>query len=139
MPIFTDRIALRTRGHTDIHNITAQAQEVINRYSVSDGQIFLFVPGSTGGLTTLEFEPGLLKDLPEVFEKLAPSNRRYYHDDTWGDGNGHAHIRASLLGPSLAIPFTRGKLMLGTWQQIIFIDFDNKARNRELIAQVIGE
>ncbi len=139
MPIFTDTINLDTRGNTDIQDITAHAQRVVSNYGMDEGQILLFVPGSTGGLTTVEYEPELLKDLPEAFEKLAPSNRRYHHDDTWGDGNGHSHVRASLIGPSLTIPFSNGKLILGTWQQIIFIDFDNKARSRSIIAQVVGE
>lgn len=139
MSIHTDTIALSTSGHADIHDITAEAQEVISRHGVREGQLLLFVPGSTGGLTTVEYEPGLLKDLPEVFERLAPSNQRYHHDDTWHDGNGHSHVRASLLGPSLVVPFSGGKLLLGTWQQIVFIDFDNRSRSRQIVAQITGE
>ena len=139
MAIFTDSIQLTTRGHTDIQDITGDAQEVVSRNGLQNGTLTLFVPGSTGGLSTVEYEPGLLRDLPEFFEQLAPSNRRYHHDDTWHDGNGHSHVRATLIGPSLVVPFANGKLTLGTWQQIIFIDFDNKARSRHIVAQVMGE
>ncbi len=139
MTIITDSISVHTRGHTDIHDITAEAQEVIRRHELLEGNITLFVPGSTGALTTVEYEPGLLKDLPEFFEQIAPANRRYHHDETWHDGNGHSHVRATLMGPSLVVPFTGGQLILGTWQQIIFIDFDNKSRSRNIVAQLIGE
>jgi secondary thiamine-phosphate synthase enzyme len=138
MEIFTDTIPLTTRGHADIIDITPEAREVIAKHGLKEGTLTLFVPGSTGGLSTVEYEPGLLKDLPEFFERIAPANQRYYHDETWHDGNGHSHVRATLIGPSLTVPFTGGKLTLGTWQQIIFIDFDNKTRRRELVAQVMG-
>ncbi len=139
MNIITDSIDLSTRGNCEIHNITGQAQEIVSSHGMTEGQLILFCPGSTGGLTTVEYEPGLLKDLPEFFEEIIPSNRRYHHDDTWHDGNGHSHVRATLIGPSLVVPFTEGRLTLGTWQQIIFIDFDNKARSRNIVAQVMGE
>ncbi len=139
MAVITDKIALSTQGHTEILDITAQAQHLVEKHGLKEGSLTLFVPGSTGGLSTVEFEPGLLRDLPEIFEELVPSKRRYYHDDTWHDGNGHAHVRATLIGPSLVVPFTGGRLTLGTWQQIIFIDFDNKSRRREIIAQLMGE
>jgi secondary thiamine-phosphate synthase enzyme len=139
MPIHTDTIMLDTRGRVDIHDITARAQEIVSSHGLADGQILLFVPGSTGGLTTVEYEPGLLQDLPEAFERLVPEKIRYHHDDTWHDGNGHSHVRASLLGPSLVVPFAEGKLLLGTWQQIIFIDFDNRSRSRQIVAQLSGE
>jgi secondary thiamine-phosphate synthase enzyme len=139
MTVVTDKITLSTRGHTDIIDITADAQGLVRKHGLSEGTLTLFVPGSTGGLSTVEYEPGLLRDLPEVFEELAPANRRYHHDDTWQDGNGHAHVRATLIGPSLVVPFTGGELTLGTWQQIIFIDFDNKNRRRQIIAQLMGE
>jgi secondary thiamine-phosphate synthase enzyme len=100
--------------------------------------VLLFVPGATGGLTTVEYEPGLLRDLPEAFERLYPRDMRYHHDDTWHDGNGHSHVRATMLGPSLVIPVLDGQMTLGTWQQIIFIDFDNRPRQRELVVQVSG-
>lgn len=139
MKIISDSISLNTAGNTDIRDITEEAQAIVSRHGLQEGQITLFVPGSTGGLTTVEYEPGLLKDLPEAFEHLAPSNRRYHHDDTWGDGNGHAHVRAALLGPSLVVPFSGGKLLLGTWQQIVLVDFDNRPRQREIVVQVMGE
>lgn len=139
MTIVTETLALSTRGNTDIHDITAQVQDAVSRHGLAEGNVTLFVPGSTGGLTTIEYEPGLLKDLPEAFEWLAPSGRRYHHDDTWGDGNGHSHVRAALLGASLVVPFSGGKLLLGTWQQIVFIDFDVRARRREIVVQVMGE
>jgi len=137
--VITETISLSTRGNTDILDITPQVQEIIQAAKLKEGQITLFVSGSTAGLTTIEYEPGLMKDLPEAFERMAPTGRRYHHDATWGDGNGHAHVRASLLGPSLVVPFSRGKLLLGTWQQIVLVDFDNRPRRREIIAQLIGE
>jgi len=137
--IITETISLSTRGNTDMVDITPQAQEIVHQHGLKEGQITLFVSGSTAGLTTVEYEPGLLKDLPEAFEKIAPAGRRYHHDLTWGDGNGHAHVRASLLGPSLVVPFTDGKLLLGTWQQIVLIDFDTHSRKRTVVAQVMGE
>jgi secondary thiamine-phosphate synthase enzyme len=139
MRVITETISLTTRGNTDIHDITDLVQNVVGGQGLSEGNVTLFVPGSTGGLTTIEYEPGLLKDLPEAFERLAPSGKRYHHDDTWGDGNGHSHVRAALLGPSLVVPFSSGKLLLGTWQQIVFIDFDVRARKREIVVQVMGE
>jgi secondary thiamine-phosphate synthase enzyme len=137
--IITETISLSTRGNADMVDITPQAQEIVHQHGLKAGQITLFVSGSTAGLTTVEYEPGLIKDLPEAFEKIAPTGRRYHHDDTWGDGNGHAHVRASLLGPSLVVPFSDGKLLLGTWQQIVLIDFDTHSRRREVVAQLIGE
>jgi secondary thiamine-phosphate synthase enzyme len=139
MKIVTETITLNTRGDTDIVDITGDVQAVVQKHRLQEGNVTLFVTGSTGGLTTVEYEPGLLKDLPEAFERLAPAGRRYHHDDTWGDGNGHAHVRASLLGASLVVPFAEGKLLLGTWQQIVFIDFDNRPRRRQIAAQIIGE
>lgn len=139
MRIITESISLSTRGNTDMVDITPQAQEIVHQHGLKEGQITLFVSGSTAGLTTVEFEPGLIKDLPEAFEKIAPAGRRYHHDDTWGDGNGHAHVRASLLGPSLVVPFSEGKLLLGTWQQIVLMDFDTHGRRRSIVVQLIGE
>ena len=101
--------------------------------------INVFISGSTAAVTTIEYEPGLVKDLPEIFEKIAPAGKRYHHDDTWHDGNGYAHVRAALLGPSLTIPFSDGKLHLGTWQQVVLIDFDNRPRKREVVVQITGE
>jgi len=106
---------------------------------MQNGHVTIFVSGSTAGITTIEFEPGLLQDIPAAFEKIAPMQKRYHHNDTWGDGNGYAHVRAALLGPSLVVPFSEGELMLGTWQQIVLIDFDNRPRQREVVLQFMGE
>ena len=139
MKIITDHLPVATKGHTHIIDITAKVAAIITRHGFSEGQVTVFNGGSTGGITTIEFEPGLLQDLPEAYEKLAPSDKSYHHDLTWGDGNGSAHVRAALQGPSLTIPFTDGKMLLGTWQQIVFIDFDNRSRSRNLTVQIIGE
>ncbi len=117
-------------------DITGLVQEEVRDHGGEEGFVIIFVPGSTGALTTVEFEPGLLKDIPEFLERVAPSGKPYHHDLTWHDGNGHGHVRASLIGPSLTVPFRDRKLCLGTWQQIVFIEMDNKPRNRELIVQV---
>jgi secondary thiamine-phosphate synthase enzyme len=135
----TERILRETRGDDDIQDLTRDVQALVDRHSLREGQVLIFVPGSTAGLTTIEFEPGLLRDLPAAFERLAPRGLRYYHEDTWHDGNGHSHVRASLLGPSLTVPVAAGKLVLGTWQQIVLIDFDNRPRRRELVVQLSGE
>jgi secondary thiamine-phosphate synthase enzyme len=127
-----------TKGFTDIIDITGDIEDLVKQSNILDGLVTIFVPGSTGSITTVEYEPGLLEDLPEFFEQIIPQNRTYNHDRTWGDGNGYAHLRASLLGPSLSIPIVSGKMTLGTWQQIIFIDFDNRSRKRNLIVQIIG-
>lgn len=139
MKIQTESFELNTRGNTDIIDITTKVQEIITNSNLKEGNVLIFAVGSTAGLTTIEYEPGLLKDLPELFEKLIPSNRPYHHDKTWGDGNGYSHLRASMLGASIQIPFSKGHLLLGTWQQIVFIDFDNRARKRKIIVQIIGE
>jgi len=123
----------------DIINITEEIDYKLKTQKLKSGIVNISIPGSTGGLTTCEYEPGLVQDLKNVFEKLIPQNRTYAHNDTWGDGNGHAHLRASLLGPSLTIPFNSNSLVLGTWQQIIFIDFDNRSRKRKITLQFIGE
>jgi len=99
----------------------------------------VFVPGSTGGITTIEYEPGLKRDLPEALDKIAPMNKTYHHDATWGDGNGFAHVRAAFIGPSLTVPFSDGRLHLGTWQQIVLLDFDNRSRHRRIVVQIMGE
>ena len=138
MKLFTTYITVSTKGHTDIIDITSKVQTQIENHNLKEGQAVLFVPGSTGGLTTMEFEPNLVKDIKKVFENIAPENMEYAHHMTWGDYNGHSHIRASLLGPSLTIPFKDKKLILGTWQQIVFIDFDTSSRNRKLIMQIVG-
>lgn len=137
--IHTKKISAETSGFCDIIDITAKVREQIEQKKIVRGLVTVFVSGSTAALTTAEFEPGLLRDLKEVVEKLIPSNRRYHHDDRWGDDNGFSHLRASLFGPSLAIPIENGCPALGTWQQIVLLDFDNRPRTREIIVQVIGE
>jgi secondary thiamine-phosphate synthase enzyme len=139
MKILTEFIPVATKGRTDIIDITAWASDLLGKSGLQKGTVTFFISGSTAGITTVEYEPGLLKDLPEAFEKIAPMDKRYHHDATWGDGNGYSHVRASLLGASLTVPFTAGRLMLGTWQQVILIDFDNRSRQREIIMQIMGE
>ncbi|MEA3306087.1 MAG: secondary thiamine-phosphate synthase enzyme YjbQ [Candidatus Omnitrophota bacterium] len=136
--MLTAHLSLKTKGNTDIIDITGKVREQLENSGLKEGQITLFVSGSTGSLTTMEFEPNLVKDLKDAFERIAPENMEYAHHITWGDHNGHSHIRASLLGPSLTIPFIRKELTLGTWQQIVFIDFDASARTRELLLQITG-
>jgi secondary thiamine-phosphate synthase enzyme len=135
----TNRLYLKTKGKNDIHDITEKVQTLVTESGLKEGSALCFVSGSTASLTTVEYEPGLIKDIPEILEQIAPMNKVYHHDDTWHDGNGYAHIRAALLGPSLTIPFSNGKLLLGTWQQIVLIDFDNRSRERAIVVQVCGE
>lgn len=137
--VITRRIGLKTRGNGHIIDITRQVAQEVADSGLKDGTVTVFVPGSTGGVTTVEYESGLLSDLQGLFDRLVPSNIHYQHNLRWGDGNGHAHVRASLLGASLTVPFVDKKLTLGTWQQIVFIDFDNRPRSRELVLQLIGE
>ncbi|MDD5448806.1 MAG: secondary thiamine-phosphate synthase enzyme YjbQ [Actinomycetota bacterium] len=137
--VFSSSIALQTKGNTHIIDITPKVSEVLKKSGLKMGVVVLFVPGSTAGLTTVEYEPGLEEDLKEMFERIAPQGRGYHHNLRWNDGNGHSHVRASLLGPSLVIPFEASRLLLGTWQQIVLIDFDNKPRSRRVLCQVLGE
>jgi secondary thiamine-phosphate synthase enzyme len=136
--IKTDRVSVSTRGDCEIVDVTARVQGVLQRHGFEEGQALVFVSGATAGLTTIEYEPGLLEDLPAAFDRIAPRGIRYAHEETWHDGNGHSHVRASLLGPSLTVPFQDGRLLLGTWQQIVLIDFDNRPRRRELVVQLSG-
>jgi secondary thiamine-phosphate synthase enzyme len=137
--VHTQQVKLETKGPGDIIDITPKIDEAVRRSGLSDGTVTAFVPGSTGGITTIEYEPGLLKDLPELMEKLVPSNRPYEHDKTWHDGNGFSHLRSALVGPGVTVPFSGGKLALGTWQQLVFLEFDNRPRRRDIICQIIGE
>jgi secondary thiamine-phosphate synthase enzyme len=139
MKLITDSVSLSTRGDADIIDITPHVSALLGRHGFTHGQALVFVSGSTAGITTIEYEPGLLKDIPAVFEKIAPQNGRYFHEDTWHDGNGHSHVRAALLGCSLTVPFKDGRLLLGTWQQVVLIDFDNRPRRREVVVQITGE
>ncbi len=137
--VSTQEIQLDTKGYCDIVNITSELQEAVRNSGMTAGIVTAFCPGSTGGITTIEYEPGLQKDLPEFFEKLIPSNKSYHHDETWHDGNGFSHLRSALIGPDITVPFVGGKLTLGTWQQVVFLDFDNKSRHRRIIFQLVGE
>lgn len=139
MKVSTKYITLKTKGNAHIIDITGQVNKALSETDMQDGTVTVFVSGSTGGLTTVEYESGLIKDLKDLFERIAPSDVSYAHDATWGDANGYSHIRASTIGASLTVPFVKGELTLGTWQQIIFIDFDNRPRSRKLIAQFVGE
>ena len=135
----TKSLALQTKGFTDIIDITAELQGILDKSDFEEGSILVFVPGSTAGLTTIEFESGLIKDLKEKFEMLFPENARYHHNERWHDGNGYAHVRAALLKPTLLIPFINKRLCLGTWQQVTLIDFDNRPRQRNLVVQLSGK
>ena len=139
MKISTESFNVSTRGFNDIVDITSQVQEKINKSGLTEGNVLVFIPGATAGITTIEYEPGLLKDYPELMEQIIPSNRSYHHDMTWHDGNGFSHVRASLQGASFQVPFSNGSLLLGTWQQIILVDFDNRSRTRNVITQIMGK
>jgi len=139
MIIKSEEILIKTTSRTDVIDITSHVLKVLSRSRVANGSAMLFVPGSTAGLTTIEFESGVINDLKKAIERLAPEDIFYEHNAKWEDGNGYAHVRASLLGPSLHIPVIDGKLSLGIWQQIVLIDFDNRPRERQVIIQLLGE
>jgi secondary thiamine-phosphate synthase enzyme len=137
--ITTSYLSFSTSGDTDIIDMTRQVSEKVVTAGIEEGYVHLFVPGSTASITTIEYERGAVSDLKEAIERLAPEDKYYRHNERWGDGNGHAHVRASLLGPSLTIPVINGRLALGTWQQVVFIDFDNHPRERRVIMQLAGK
>ena len=139
MTVKTGSISLSTKTDTDNHDITDAIANVISNSGLKTGTVTVFCPSSTSALTTIEYESGAVSDLKRLFEEIIPQNREYAHNARWHDGNGHSHVRASLLGPSLTVPFVEGQLTLGTWQQVIYVDFDNKPRRRELVLQMIGE
>jgi len=139
VPVKTETFSIQTQGHNDILDVTSEVQAAVDRSDLQAGTANVFVPGSTAGFTTVEFEPGLVKDLKEAFEKIAPAGKDYHHHATWGDDNGNSHVRASLLGPGITVPFTSGRLILGSWQQVILVDFDTRPRKREIVVQLIGE
>lgn len=139
MTVKTQIIEFNSRGNTDILDITPDVSQALGDAGLTLGTVTLFSPSATSALTTIEYESGCLSDIRRLFDEIVEPNRHYAHNARWGDGNGHSHVRAALLGPSLSVPFIDGGLTLGTWQQIIFIDFDNRARQRRLIAQFIGE
>jgi secondary thiamine-phosphate synthase enzyme len=139
MKIATEKLVEKTKGFCDIIDLTAKVRDRVEKERIRRGLVTLFVTGSTAALTTMEYEPGLVEDMKELVERFIPSNRRYHHDDRWGDDNGFSHLRSSLFGPSLQIPIESGRLLLGTWQQIILLDFDNRPRTREVMVQIMGE
>ena len=135
----TEQIKVKTKGNCDVVNITEQVSEIVGRSDMKEGTVTVFNVGSTAGITTTEYEPGLVNyDIRTAFEKIAPEHARYEHEETWHDDNGHSHVRATLLGPSLSVPVVDGRLTLGTWQQIILVDFDTRARTRTIICQMVG-
>ena len=139
MKVISDSLGFSTEGFNDMKDLTGDISKKLAENKLQNGIVNLFVPGSTGGLTTIEYESGLVQDFSELMEKIIPSNVTYHHDARWGDGNGFSHVRSSLLGPSLTVPFSNGMLSLGTWQQIVFLDFDNRSRSRTILLQFIGE
>lgn len=139
MTVITKQLSIHTKGEGDILDITSDVAETVVESKLRNGIVTIFIPGSTGALTTIEYESGLLKDLPNILERIAPKKLLYEHEKRWHDGNGHSHVRASIIGPSITVPFVNGRLTLGTWQQIIFMELDVHRRDRNLVLQVIGE
>ncbi|GAB4181922.1 MAG: secondary thiamine-phosphate synthase enzyme YjbQ [Calditrichia bacterium] len=136
--IVEDYLSLNTKGFCDIHDITDQVESMVASSGIKTGHVLVTIPGATAGITTIEYEPGLLKDLPEFFDRIIPRDISYHHDNTWHDGNGFSHLRASLLKPSLMVGISQARLVLGTWQQIIVVDFDNRPRSRKVYIQITG-
>ena len=139
MSVYYDEINIKTKGEVDILDITKDVQSVACKSKIKNGIACIFVPGSTGCITTIEYEPGLKKDLPKILQKIAPKNEYYEHHETWDDDNRHSHIRASLIGPSVTLPIKEGRIIHGTWQQIVFIELDTTPRQRNVIVQIVGE
>ncbi len=139
MKIKTENLSVETKGYNGIVDITGEVQRIVSQSGMKEGNALVFAIGSTVGITTIEYEPGLLKDYPDFLEKIVPSSSKYHHDETWHDGNGYAHVRSSLQGTSFTVPFSDSNLLLGTWQQIILVNFDNRTRKRNIVVQLIGE
>ena len=139
MPVISKSIRFETMAETDVIDVTEEVSEAVRSADISSGTVTVFVPGSTAGITTIEYESGAVRDYQEAVDRIAPIGIHYHHDERWGDGNGYSHVRAALQGASLTVPFSSGRLMLGTWQQIIVVDFDNRPRTREVVLQIIGE
>jgi len=139
MSVYCGEVNVETNGDVDIVDITSDVQDVISKSKIKDGIVCVFVPGSTGSITSIEYEPGLMKDFPRALEKIAPKGIHYDHHETWHDDNGHSHVRASLMGPSTTFPIRNGKLIHGTWQQLVFVELDTGPRNRNIIVQIVGE
>jgi len=139
MTVVTKYVQLASKGEGDVVDITGRVQRCVDETGLGRGIVAIFVSGSTGAVTTMEYEPGLVRDLPEMLERVAPRDRAYAHQETWNDDNGHSHVKASLIGPSLVVPFVDGKLTLGTWQQIVFLELDIRPRSRRIVLQVTGQ
>ena len=139
MAVESKTVQIQTKGENDIIDITEKISQALNNCKIQDGIVTLFIPGSTAALTTIEYEPGLMYDFPAMLSRIAPKTITYEHDNTWHDGNGHSHVRASLLGPSLTVPFRNSSLTLGTWQQIVLVEMDTRPRHRSIVIQIIGE
>jgi len=139
VPVITQGLRLETNGETDLIDITHDVARGVSESGIDSGTVTVFIPGSTAGVTTIEYESGAIRDFREAIERIAPKDIGYHHDARWGDGNGYSHVRAALQGASLTVPFASSRLLLGTWQQIIVVDFDNRPRSREIILQIIGE
>ncbi len=139
MKVETQFIEISTKGHSDIIDVTPEVRSILSECGMKEGQVTVFASGSTAAVTSIEYEPGLLKDIPNALDTIAPEGAPYHHDATWGDGNGNAHVRAALLGASFTVPFLNNQLLLGTWQQIVVIDCDNRPRHRKITVQLIGE
>lgn len=137
--VINTRIQVQTKGDCELLDITHQVAQKIEESDIKDGTVTVFVAGSTAGVTTIEYERGVLSDFQSMWDRAVPRDIPYRHDAAWGDGNGHAHVRASLLGPSLVVPFVNSRMMLGTWQQIVLADFDNRPRSRDIVLQIMGE
>lgn len=139
MAVYSSMFQIKMDGFSDIKDITLKVENAIGKSNISNGIVVIFIPGSTAGITTIEYEPGVIEDLKKAIERLAPQNIHHDHDAKWSDGNGFSHVRASLLGPSLSVPIINSDLQLGAWQQIVLIDFDNRPRTREVCVQILGE
>ncbi len=139
MAVITKQIKISSKSENDIIDITEQVADALSKSGISNGTVTVFVSGSTGAITTIEYEPGLVKDFPEMLSRISPDDINYFHEEMWHDGNGRSHVKASLVGPSLTVPFKDGQLLLGTWQQIVFLELDTRARTRNLVLQIIGE
>lgn len=137
--VTTHELSVQTRGDGDVLNLTGQLGSCVHRSGVTSGIVVVAVIGSTAGITTIEYEPGLVADIRTACDRIAPTGVAYEHDSRWGDGNGHAHVRASMLGPSVALPLVDGKMALGTWQQVVLVDFDTRPRTRHIVVQIMGE
>jgi len=139
MKVHQGEIEVKTKGENDMVDLTDEIQRIVRESGVREGIACVFVPGSTGAVTTIEYEPGLMKDMPAALERIAPRDEYYHHHETWHDYNGHSHVRASIIGPSLTIPITNGKIVHGTWQQIVFMEMDVRSRHRRILVKVLGE